>query len=932
MQRLINSPTYKINNIPDNKYRATVMMLMDCESHPFSKLTRLTSLKDLYSNYATLGYSDSYNIARNLLSTGKLNIVGINQSSSENNRSTIALYEHNDDIVEIYPSYSTVNDNSIDDGLKWYRITFDNNTLYDNMYFKIYQTNRSNYLFALINSDLLNDYDKHLLEIKSYRNLIERIFNISPDRYFNPIVVETNSTMSAIDVKHKINNALLDKDITYESFLEEDYYIKIGSEYINEPLLTNCDYKFEYNTLKEMIKTEYSIFDYSRRWYSYILHIIDRSKHFYFKTYYTKQNSILFCVVNVDSLSDVEKELVHSNIAGKVNLVNRLFGIDRNYYTKVEIVEISDNLNETDYKKVISDKLKSCGLLYEWDNFDLTIYTNKLKDPLMTNLYLDINYRKSYDIDYYSNYNKLKLSAWSIQSNITGNLKFTITNFGDIYTIQIYNLLGTDVVDAENYSSDDIELLESVINNNSNYINVKFYKYDELPTGTFTLQTFNVNHIISDPDYINTIDNIDLDTIINYNVDIIYNTRNSIDFISSFNNLITRCDNRLLLISDEIESLQDVNRFDLQDFDISYEISENLEDNRYLKDDKKYKHLYLIFDNCIFKYNNSKVPSKYNDHDILTMESNVPLTFGEIINEFTKKYCDLRKKQFVDCIENNILTYPIGSYIDSDTQIKVDRLFSDVIVEFDKDTMKLIDNVGRIFKLTSYKDLDVLFDLYDINKNIFEFKIPNWDSNIVIVPTIKIQKYCAEDGINNKFNNICLNKRIDSTMDTSYYLLYSIFTSGKFDLELTENLSINEIDNEDQFINDLKMLYGSTIRNNCINLNTWHDNDYYYSLLNPLSTYNKYSITLQEHLSAILKLNRVLHNINKYTTDIEDESDCAYVVEMSNSEVDEILNISVSNIQLTNFIKNNNSLTVYFRIEFYNNTKSSYDFNITINI
>ena len=48
MKRLVNSPKYTINSSSSSSYKATIMMLMDCETQPSSTYTKLTNLQDLY--------------------------------------------------------------------------------------------------------------------------------------------------------------------------------------------------------------------------------------------------------------------------------------------------------------------------------------------------------------------------------------------------------------------------------------------------------------------------------------------------------------------------------------------------------------------------------------------------------------------------------------------------------------------------------------------------------------------------------------------------------------------------------------------------------------------------------------------------------------------------------------------------------------------
>ena len=62
MKRLVNSPKYTINSSSSSSYKATIMMLMDCETQPFSTYTKLTNLQDLYRNY----YTESNNISYKL--------------------------------------------------------------------------------------------------------------------------------------------------------------------------------------------------------------------------------------------------------------------------------------------------------------------------------------------------------------------------------------------------------------------------------------------------------------------------------------------------------------------------------------------------------------------------------------------------------------------------------------------------------------------------------------------------------------------------------------------------------------------------------------------------------------------------------------------------------------------------------------------------
>ena len=71
---------------------------------------------------------------------------------------------YDDRIIKIHPSYNILSSttNKIEDNRKKYKIYFDRNDLKKNTYFKIYQNKNTSYLFTIINSDRIKDYDKYL--------------------------------------------------------------------------------------------------------------------------------------------------------------------------------------------------------------------------------------------------------------------------------------------------------------------------------------------------------------------------------------------------------------------------------------------------------------------------------------------------------------------------------------------------------------------------------------------------------------------------------------------------------------------------------------------------------------------------------------------------------------------------------------------------
>lgn len=108
MNRQLNNPTFNIVSEISKVYKPTIMMYMDCEVRPFNSLTELYSLQDLYINYYSNTNNTSYNIAKYLLSTNRVRIIGINAQADDDFRSSVCVYKYGNEYATIFPPYSVL--------------------------------------------------------------------------------------------------------------------------------------------------------------------------------------------------------------------------------------------------------------------------------------------------------------------------------------------------------------------------------------------------------------------------------------------------------------------------------------------------------------------------------------------------------------------------------------------------------------------------------------------------------------------------------------------------------------------------------------------------------------------------------------------------------------------------------------------------------
>ena len=949
MKRLVNSPKYTINSSSSSSYKATIMMLMDCETQPFSTYTKLTNLQDLYRNYYTESNNISYNIAKNLLKTNKLNIIGINHTNNENIRPTIAVYKNNDgNPVSIYPSYTTISSSIIEQPYKKYTIYL--NDLYSNGYFKIYISKDINYLVQVVNLDTLSDFNYSLYESKLINNqkeLIKRISNITDEKYQIPIVIGISKSDNYDNIIDKFNKELLKYDIKYDIGYSE---ITIYSEYINEPILTSYKYKFVYDSkINSFINNNISIDDNYRKWYAYQFRISDRTKHHYFKTYFTKQNSYLVCIINTDNLSKSNMVKIQSSIkADRNEVISQIFNINRNDYTNSFIILVNDRLSEIEYRDTIIENLRNIGLFntYEIDIDQetnvltryLTVYSNTLCKTPISNMDLVSNERISYDIDYLSNYNSMVFSAYTRISSSIPFITLQINRYGDRYDIQVKNIQNNDLLDIESYSDTNIDNLLFDINQNSKYIHMDIHNSNlELPTGIFTLDVKNVNSVKYDYNYLETLSNITKEFIQDLNIDFLYNTKNSLKFLNAFNQLSKKSEKRCITISDAIEEPKLVDRFDLSDIQCSKEILANVNDEYLLKDDKYYRKCYIVLRDIIFVYNNYKIPDEFLLLQCIKIKPkdiyNPEIKFSELVKIITTKYNELMRSKLFDYINDIILesSIKIGD-TETDQHLKDIYSFDETQNKNNDDIIGRFNVNGIKFNISSYLDMLDRLSLDGYPTVSYQTTIPKWIKNEQLVKNTQIYQICGTK-LSKEYNNILLFKHsmTSDSFDTSYQFINRVFTNNEYEFDIQQKLTNYPLDNYTDYLNELHLIYGSTEKTKCIQLNDLYDNEYYYSLLNPSVTYNNYMVPAKECFPAIMQINHVINELNSNSIYLTSKSQCQQYIDKAINDVSYIIPI-INKLELLDYTRDNHYVTISLRITFEYTTKLTYDFNVTINI
>lgn len=744
-KRLVSRPVFDVKQTIDERYKASIMMIMDCETRPFSTVTLVSSVAELQSYYGTDKNNLSYRMAEKLLATNKVCIYGINPVTNENIRTTLAVYDFDDRIIAIHPSYSVLSTEydvlGNDNEGKSFTLYFDKYRMHDDCYFKIYYSLSRTYMFAVINADHLNDkYEQMLIEggsINDMRQLIDRHLGVPETKYLLPIVVFIHDEDSDEDIKFKIYKALIDNDIKYEADLTYEYYIRLNAIQLNGPVFTSLKYKIDTKQREIYRRKDYTLDDYDNQWYAYRLKIHDINQNFYFKTYYTKQNSLLFFVINADTIADELRQKLHNSVADRNAALLSMFHIDRNYFTHIVMIETHNDMSISEYEQCIQHNLRTMGVLYEMESYYdergeytryLTLYSHKIHDVLMTNLDMDLGQRKSYDIDFIMNYERMLFSAWRKQSSLTENIRLTVTRANDRHTIIIENIIDNDVVDIETYTCAGSELqhMINMLNINSKYVEMRLYS-DHLPAGTWNLRVFNVDTNVYDESLRQSFEQIDSDFMLMNNVDILYNTRDDMKTFDMMMSLVNQCDKRVLMMTDAIDGMVEVDRFDLSNITCSDEINKNLESDRLLKDDKQYKRFWLIYDKYIFALNDIVIPEEYieNDYEPVYIKSETKtISFSEALAMMNKEYRRITRSKLIDLIEQMLSSVVVESVYNDETGEMTDLYLGNKVsiedaTNDDYIVMRYHITNSRT-KVRSYNDLATVFGTWNVS--LFELR------------------------------------------------------------------------------------------------------------------------------------------------------------------------------------------------------------------